>query len=113
MIIEVQISIIPEDGATEIVEEVARLEREKFSAADLGLNLGEAKRILSGLQRSMVTQQAAGFVAKESCCLQCDKEFRHNGRHKIALRTLFGKMQIESSRFFRSSRQAMGYSADS
>jgi hypothetical protein len=101
MIIKVQISIMPEDGVTEIVEEVARIEREKFSPAELGLNLGEAKTILSGLQRSMVTQQAAEFVAKESCCLQCDKEFRHNGRHKIAVRTLFGKMQIESPRFYR------------
>ena len=101
MIIKVQISIMPEDGSTDIVEEVVRIEREQFSPAKLGLNLREAKTILSGLQRSMVTQQAAEFVTKESCCLRCDKEFRHNGRHKIAVRTLFGKLQIERPRFYR------------
>jgi len=101
MIIKVQISIIPEDGATEIVEEEARLEREKFSAAELGLNLGEAKTILTGLQRSMVTQQAANFVAGQFHCLECGKALRHNGRHKIVLRTLFGKLQIESPRLYR------------
>ncbi len=101
MIIKVQISIIPEGGATEIIEEVARIEREKFSAADLGLNLGEAKTILTGLQRSMVTQQAANFVAGQSHCLECGKALRHNGRHEIVLRTLFGKLQIESPRLYR------------
>ena len=48
MIIKVQISIIPGDGVAEIVEEVARIEREQFSPAELGLNLCEAKSILSG-----------------------------------------------------------------
>lgn len=59
MIIKIEMTIMSEEGATEVVEEVARLEREKFSPEELGLNLGEAKAILSGLQRRMVEQQAA------------------------------------------------------
>jgi hypothetical protein len=85
MIIKVQISITPEDGSTEIVEEVVRIEREKFGAEELGLNLAEAKTILSGLQLSMVSHQAANIVAQQSHCLECGKPLRHNGRYKVVL----------------------------
>ncbi len=101
MIIKIQMTIIFEEGAIEVVEEVARLEREKFSAEELGLNLGEAKAILSRLQRRLVEQQAANFIARQSHCLECGKALRHNARHEIVLRTLFGKLQIESPRFYR------------
>jgi hypothetical protein len=100
MKIKIQITIMSDEGETEIVEEVARIEREKFSAEELGLNLAEAKAILSGLQRRMVEQQAAHFIAGQSRCPECSKALRHNGRHQIVLRTLLGKLQIESPRFY-------------
>ncbi len=101
MIIKVQITIMSDEGTTEIVEEVARLEREQFSAEGLGLNLAEAKAILSGLQRRMVEQQAANFIAERERCPECGKALRHNGRHEIVMRTVFGKLKIESPRFYR------------
>lgn len=80
---------------------MARIEREKFSAAELGLNLSEAKAILSGLQQKMVEQQAVNFIAAQSRCVECGQALRHNGQHEIVLRTLFGKLKIDSPRFYR------------
>ena len=94
-------TIMSEEGATEVVEEVARLERKQFSAEGLGLNLAEAKAILSGLQRKMVARQAANFIAEQERCLKCGQALRHNGQHEIVLRTLFGKLKIESPRLYR------------
>src|SRR3712207_1117562 len=101
MIIKVQITISSAEGEPEIVEEVARIEREKFTAEELGLNLAEAKAIFSRLQQKMVEQQAANFIVAQSRCVECSKALRHNGRHEIVLRTLFGKLQIASPRFYR------------
>ncbi len=100
MIIKVQITLMSDEGTTEIVEEVARLEREKFSAEGLGLNMAEAKTILSGLQRRMVEQQAANFITERERCPKCGKALRHNGRHEIVMRTVFGKLKLKSPRLY-------------
>jgi hypothetical protein len=48
----------------------------------------------------MVSHQAANIVTQQSHCLECGKPLRHNGRHKVVLRTLFGKLKIESPRLY-------------
>ena len=99
MIIKVQIIVSRDGGETEVVEEVARLEREQLRPEELGLKLEEAKVILSGIQRKMVEKQAAGFIAERARCPECGKALRHNGRHgRRHARTTSGKLKIESPR---------------
>jgi hypothetical protein len=101
MIIKVQITVSPDGGETEVVEEVARLEREQLRPEELGLKLAEAKAILSGIQRKLVERQAVGFIAERARCPECGKALRHNGRHEVVMRTVFGKLKLESPRLYR------------
>lgn len=108
MIIKVQIIVSRDGGETEVVEEVARLEREQLRPEELGLKLAEAKAILSGIQRKMVERQALGFIAERARCPECGKALRHNGRHEVVMRTVFGKLKIESPRLYCCGCQEVG-----
>ncbi len=101
MKIKIQITISSDEGAVEVVEEVIQLERGELCPEELGLNLAEAKVILSGIQRTMVEQQAASFIAVRERCPECGKALRRNGHHAIVMRTVFGKLNINSPRLYR------------
>src|SRR5262249_49566644 len=108
MIIKVQITVLSDDGEAEVVEEVAQLRRGEFISADLGLRLEEAKTLLSGIQQTMVEQQASTFLAKQSPCLECGQARRRNGSHQLVMRTLFGKIKLPSPRFYQCRCTARG-----
>lgn len=61
MKIKIQITISSDEGAVEVVEAVVQLERGELCPEELGLNLAEAKVILSGIQRTMVGQTHHNF----------------------------------------------------
>jgi hypothetical protein len=58
MRLTVQLVIESGDGS-QVVTEVATLEREALTEATLGLTLAESKTILASVQETMVAQQAA------------------------------------------------------
>jgi hypothetical protein len=58
MKVRVQVIIESDGGEQECLEEVASVQRDILRAEDLGLTLAEAKDLLAGVQRRMVTQQA-------------------------------------------------------
>ena len=99
MTITIRVTI---DG-DENVEEVARFERGELQAGNLGLTLAEAKSLLARLQTAIVVQQTSGWVAQHGYCLDCGAALRRNGQHAIVLRTVFGKLNIASRRFYRCS----------
>jgi len=100
MKIKVQVVIESESGSQEAVEEVACLERDALRAAELGLTLAEAKSLLRGLQQTIVTQQVNQHVAEHSQCAACGKPLGRKGNHTIPFRTLFGKLTLESPRYY-------------
>jgi len=70
-------------------------------AGHLGLTLAEAKSLLARLQTATVMQQTSGWIAQHGHCLDCGAPLRRNGQHAIVLRTVFGKLNIASPRFYR------------
>lgn len=60
---------------------------------------------LSTLQKQIVEQQLAAYLASQQKCPQCDQVFRHKDRHPIVFRTLFGNLKLHSPRWFQCSCQ--------
>jgi hypothetical protein len=98
----VRIQVVVESGsnAVTVVHEVATLERGPLQPEHLGLTLAEAKDLLREVQETIVAAQVAVFEADQVCCPDCGQRRRRNGRHPIEYRTLFGKLQLDSPRFY-------------
>lgn len=60
--LKVQLIIESDSGETEVVQELAKLERHSLRPENLGLTLSEAKELLQEVQRAMVTHQTTGYV---------------------------------------------------
>ena len=100
MRVRIQVVIESESDAVPVVHEVATLERDGLQPEGLGLTLAEAKELLRGVQETTVAAQVAAFEAQQGCCPDCGQARRRNGRHEIVYRTLFGKLRLDSSRFY-------------
>ena len=106
MRIRVQI-IIEADQETALphVEEVACFERGELAPETLGLRLDEAKQMLAGVQKAMTAQQVKDYVEHQRQCPHCQDVLACKGHHQIGLRTLFGKLTLESPRLYTCSCQ--------
>ncbi|MBX3060260.1 MAG: hypothetical protein KF770_27700 [Anaerolineae bacterium] len=101
MRIRIQVIIEHDDETLEtIVEEIGCLQRGDLRSETLGLTLDEGKALLGNIQQEMVKQQIAEYIEQHSACRDCEQPHRRNGRHHITYRTLFGKMRLESPRFY-------------
>ena len=100
MPIKVQIVFEDETGGPAVVQEVAQIERDQLSPATLGLTLGEAKTVLHGLQRHLVTKQIEDYQQQQNACPDCQQPRRLKDRRKLIYRSLFGKLQLKCDRFF-------------
>jgi hypothetical protein len=106
MRLTVQLVIEPGDGS-QVVTEVATLEREALTEATLGLTLAESKTILGGVQETMVAQQAASYNVAQQTCPACGARRWRKGQHQIVLRWLFGTLRLDSPRFRRCACQSV------
>jgi hypothetical protein len=98
MTITIRVTI---DGSeSESVAEVARFHRDELRAGNLGLALAEAKALLTSVQKAMVASQTSEWMIQHRRCTTCGAELRRNGQHAIVLRTVFGKLHIDSPRFY-------------
>ena len=79
--------------------EIAAIERRDADGL-IGLSLEEAKAMTAGAQRVMVEAQARAAVERESECPDCGKRLRRNGQHRIRYRTAFGRLDLDSPRFY-------------
>jgi hypothetical protein len=100
MKLKVQLIIESDSGETEVVQEVAKLERHSLRLENLGLMLSEAKELLQEVQRAMVRHQTTAYVTKQITCPKCGKIQSRKGKHQIVLRTLFGKLRLDSPRLY-------------
>jgi len=94
------IAIESEKGEPERVHEVAKLERRTLKTEELGLTLAEAKSILGEMQQTMVERQVIDFVAERDGCPHCGQKLTRKGKHEMVFRTAFGKLKLESPRFY-------------
>lgn len=98
MHIRIQVIIESDNGTPELVQDVAHLEREELRPETLGLTLAEAKALLEGVQRTLVTQQTAAYLAQQALCPQCHTPRHRKGMRPIVYRTLFGTLQLPNAR---------------
>lgn len=93
-----------QDKEDPIVEKIFSFERtedgDKLAPESLGLTLDEAKSLLAGVQKKLVTEQVGSYLSRKSNCSLCHKGYVQKGRHKISFRTLFGKLKMDSPRFY-------------
>ena len=82
-----------------------------LSIDDLGLSLNEAKTMLAKLQMAVTDLQALVHVNRERACPCCDKPRRLKDRRTIKVRTLFGKLALQSPRFRRCRCELSGIEA--
>ena len=104
MKLKVQLIIESDSGETEVVQEVAKLERHSLRPDYLGLMLSEAKELLHEIQKAMVTHQTTRYLTRQISSPECGTTRSHKGKHQIVLRTLFGKLRIDSPRACRRRR---------
>ena len=100
MKLKLQLIIESDSGETEVVHELTKLERGSLRPENLGLTLSEAKEFLQEVQRAMVTYQGTGYVTQQIPCPKCGKIQSRKGKHQILLRTLFGKLRLDSPRLY-------------
>jgi hypothetical protein len=94
----IQLSTQTETG--EAIQELACLERETEGLEELGISLTEAKALLAALQKQVVEQQVAAYLADRNKCPHCAQSFRHKDQHPVVFRTLFGNLEFPSPRWF-------------
>jgi hypothetical protein len=99
----IQLTIETADGKTITSQEAAELERTDLQAETLGLTLAEAKTVLHKLQEVLGAQQVAEYTASQRRCPSCHRVRASKGHHQLQFRTLFGKLSLDSVRFYRCS----------
>ena len=94
------IQLITQREVGEEIQELACLEREAEGLEVIGITLTETKALLATLQRQVVEQQLAAYLAVRQRCPQCAQAFRHKDQHPVVFRTLFGNLEFPSPRWF-------------
>jgi hypothetical protein len=82
----------------EEVQEVARIERAGLEMATLGLTLADGKLILKKIQEGVIQEQIHDALLRLRCCPECGEARHSKGYHPIAVRTLFGNVEVNSPR---------------
>jgi len=92
--------IIEYDGNQGIVEKIGCLHRGDLSPETLGLTLNEAKELLANTHKSMAQYQTDEYIDRHSRCSSCNIGYSRKDFKTLIFRTLFGKMKLQSPRFF-------------
>ena len=98
MKMRVQLVIEDASGASTCTD-IAAIERHTEDL--IGLSLEEAKAMAGAVQREMVEAQVREALGQNSTCPQCQSRLRRNGTHRIHYRTAFGRLELDSPRFYR------------
>jgi hypothetical protein len=99
MKVTMQVVLHGEDDEPTEVREVFHLQREALTSETLGLQLGEAKDLLSTVQEALVDHQVKAALAQQVACPHCGTTRRHKDKHTIVVRSLFGTLRLRSPRW--------------
>lgn len=106
MKITIQISLENHKSEGPVIEEVFSFEREqdhqdgKLLPENLGLTLAEAKSLLAGVQKKLVSEQVENYLSQNKACPECGSAYKNKGQHELTFSTLFGKLKLPSPRFY-------------
>jgi hypothetical protein len=99
MKVMVQVVLEADDDTPTVVHDVFQLERGPLAIDTLGLQLAEAKDLLSAVQGALVEEQVKAALAAQMACPHCGTARRHKDVHGIVVRTLFGTLRLASPRW--------------
>ncbi len=101
MKLTVQVVLHADDDTETVVRDVFTVQREQPLAPDtLGLGLGEAKDVLAAVQDTLVENQVAAALSTQVGCPECGLPRRHKDSRPIVMRTLFGRLRLDSPRWW-------------
>src|SRR5436309_531070 len=103
--LKVQFVSVAEDGS-ERAEDLLVLTKQHERLEQLGLTLAEGKQLLREVQQRVVQQQATAFLAAQTACPTCGRERSTKDHKTLGLRTLFGKLSLDSPRLRQCCRKA-------
>jgi len=106
MKITVQIVLYADDDTETVVREAFTVQRGALAPETLGLQLEEAKDLLSTVQDTLVEHQVAAALASAASCPDCGIPHRHKDSRPIVIRTLFGTLRLGSPRLWHCPCQA-------
>ncbi len=100
LIIEARIDDGECDAKREGSTIVAIVDRRDKDLSQLGLTLAEGRSVLAEVQSALVSQQVARWLSANTHCRRCGSPLSHKDSRSIVLRTVFGKMALESPRLW-------------
>ncbi len=106
MKIKVKVQIESNSSNKPVTTEIACFSRDELTPETLGLTLDEAKTLLANLQAKLAESQTAEYVQNHRRCSHCGKTRPIKDHHELVFRTLFGKLRLESPRFYTCDCQA-------
>ena len=105
MRIEIQLRIVADDNSVIREGEILQFDKGDDRLEMIGLSFDEAKAVLAGIQGSVVTAQAASFLARHRSCGLCGSLLLSKGPGRSRFRTAFGTIALNSPRFHHCSCQ--------
>jgi hypothetical protein len=100
MQVRIMLQIVRDDDTAGDAEEIAALTKVTEGAEDLGLSLAESKSLLAAAQQRIAEAQVNGWLEKHRHCEVSGRRLRCKGSYPITFRTLFGDVQLKSSRYY-------------
>jgi hypothetical protein len=97
----VQVVVHADDETETVVREAFALQRDEPLALDtLGLQLAEAKELLAAVQDTLVSHQVSTALSAQVGCPDCGAARRHKDSRPLVMRTLLGKLRLDSPRWW-------------
>lgn len=98
--VTVQVVLHADDDSQTVVREVFTLTREALAPDTVGLQLQEAKDLLTAVQDTLVEHQVSTALSAQIRCPNCGNPRRHKDSRRIVVRTLFGVLRLDSPRWW-------------
>ena len=86
--------------ARDIPIPLAVIERHDDDLEQLGLSLAEGRELLAATQSALISSQASAWVGTQDYCHECYTGLRRKDSRSIVVRTVFGKVTLNSPRFW-------------
>lgn len=93
-------AVIDDEHGDIRTEDIIQFEKPTEQTNNIGLSLGESKRLLKTLQQHIVISQAQSYVNHHRGCPDCHKKRQIKGYHQIQYRSLFGIVVVDSPRLY-------------
>ncbi len=101
MRVSILLQITDDDGTTCTAEQVVIIEKATERSEDVGLSLADGKALLASVQRRVAEAQAVEWAGRHRCCEACGAHRRSKGNYPVVFRTLYGDVELASSRLHR------------